>query len=97
MQKIGYVYIMASKRKGTLYVGVTNNIHRRVLEHKTALNKGFTEKYNCKILVWFESHDDIRTAIVREKHLKKWFRTWKLELIEENNPEWTDLSDGWYD
>jgi len=97
MQKIGYVYIMTNKRNGTLYIGVTNHIQRRILEHKMRLNKGFTEKYNCKTLVWFERYDDFRSAIVREKQLKKWLRSWKLKLIEASNPTWKDLADDWYD
>ncbi|MBL4745973.1 MAG: GIY-YIG nuclease family protein [Flavobacteriaceae bacterium] len=95
MQKTGFVYIIASKRNGTLYIGVTNDIRRRVQEHKTNLNKWFTEKYGCKTLVWYERFEDIRMAIAREKKLKKWLRNWKLELIEQQNPDWKDLSKGW--
>ena len=89
--KGGYVYILASKRNGTLYIGVTSDIVRRVWEHKESLVAGFTKKYDIKSLVWHESHDTIESAILREKQLKKWERTWKLRLIEKENPEWRDL------
>ncbi len=86
-----YVYILASKRNGTLYVGVTNNIARRIYEHKNDLHDGFTKKYKVHILVYAERYDDIRDAIIREKQLKKWNRAWKIRLIEESNPDWRDL------
>ncbi|HMQ70663.1 MAG TPA: GIY-YIG nuclease family protein [Ignavibacteria bacterium] len=86
-----YVYILANKRNGTLYTGVNNNLLRRVIEHKRKLIKGFTEKYNVDKLVWYEQTNDVRTAIEKEKQIKKWYRKWKLELIEESNPEWKDL------
>jgi len=86
-----YVYILASKRNGTLYIGVTNNLVRRVNEHKQKTVEGFTERYNVNILVYYEIFDDIRLAIVREKRLKAWKREWKIRLIEERNPEWKDL------
>lgn len=86
-----FVYILASKKNGTLYIGVTNDIVRRVYEHKQALVKGFTKKYNVKILVYFEEIDDVWLAIQREKNLKKWKRSWKLQLIEEENLNWNDL------
>jgi len=86
-----YVYIMASKRNGTLYIGVTNDLVRRVYEHKNKLVKGFTAKYNVNQLVYFESTTEIESAILREKQLKKWKRKWKLELIEKMNPGWKDL------
>ena len=92
-----WVYILASKRNGTLYIGVTNNIERRVLEHKNEINNSFTKKYNIKQLVYFEEFNDINDAILREKRFKKWKRKWKLYLIESNNPQWKDLSEGWYD
>lgn len=86
-----FVYILANKRNGTLYIGVCNNLFRRVLEHKRKLKKGFTEKYGINKLVWYEQTNDIRIAIQREKQIKKWNRKWKLKLIEENNPQWKDL------
>lgn len=86
-----YVYILASKKSGTLYIGVTNNLIRRVYEHKEGLFEGFTKKYNVKILVYYEIHTDIREAIKREKAMKKWLRKWKIELIEKMNPNWDDL------
>jgi putative endonuclease len=86
-----YVYILASKRNGTLYIGVTNDIVRRVYEHKNKLIEGFTKKYNIDILVYFEPYNDIRLAIVREKRMNAWKREWKIKLIEEQNPEWKDL------
>ncbi|RKY76174.1 GIY-YIG nuclease family protein [candidate division KSB1 bacterium] len=86
-----YVYILASKRNGTLYIGVTNNLARRVYEHKENEVSGFTSKYNVHKLVYFEESFDITSAINREKQLKKWKRKWKLELIEKYNPNWKDL------
>jgi len=86
-----YVYILASKRNGTIYIGVTNNLKKRIYEHREGLIGGFTKKYNVKILVYFESVSDINSALIREKQLKKWERKWKLELIEKKNPEWKDL------
>ena len=90
-----YVYIMSSINKNTIYIGVTNNIERRVFEHKNKLTKGFTEKYNCVNLVYYETHNQIVEAIYREKQLKKWNRAWKDELIESENPNWLDLSEEW--
>ena len=89
-----FVYILASSRNGTLYVGVTNDLVRRTYEHRNDLIEGFTEKYGVHMLVWFEEFGDIRDAIVREKRIKKWERAWKLRLIEEHNPNWEDLSRG---
>jgi putative endonuclease len=89
-----YVYILASGRNGTLYVGVTNNLIRRVGEHKRAEVPGFTKRYAVKKLVYFESCDDPAGAIEREKHIKKWYRRWKIELIEAHNPDWHDLAPG---
>ncbi len=91
MDKGGYVYILASERNGTLYVGVTSDLVRRVWEHREGAVPGFTSKYGVKSLVWFEPHDDIESAIRREKAIKKWRRAWKLSLIEETNPNWRDL------
>ena len=90
-----YVYILASKRNGTLYIGVTNNLERRMFEHKEKLVDGFTKKYNIINLVYFELTNDINSAILREKQLKKWNRKWKLDLIERDNPDWKDLSKDW--
>jgi putative endonuclease len=86
-----YVYICASKRNGTLYVGVTSDLVKRSWEHKNKLVRGFTEKYGVDKLVYFELHADAENAIRREKQIKKWNRAWKLRLIEEKNPEWNDL------
>ena len=89
--KTSFVYIMASQRNGTLYVGVTKDLIQRVGEHKENLNDGFTQKYGVHRLVYYEQRDDIEVAISREKRLKKWPRKWKLELIEKDNPRWQDL------
>ena len=86
-----FVYILCSKRNGTLYVGVTSDLIKRVYEHKNKLVDGFTKKYNVDNLVWYEIHETAETAITREKQIKKWKRDWKLQLIEENNPDWKDL------
>ncbi len=86
-----YVYILASKKNGTLYIGVTNNLIRRVYEHKNGLIDGFTKKYNVHILVYYEVVSDIGSAIQREKRMKKWNRQWKIELIEKENVDWQDL------
>ena len=88
-----YVYIMASKRNGTLYVGVTGNLVKRVTQHRLGHVPGFTKRYGVKMLVWFERHADVREAIMREKRIKEWKRRWKLELIERTNPNWRDLYD----
>ena len=79
-----------------LYIGVTNNLERRIIEHKNKLNKGFTQRYNVKKLVYFETTANIDSAIEREKQLKGWIRAKKVELINNSNPEWTDLSSGWF-
>lgn len=89
-----YVYMLASKKNGTLYLGVTNDIVRRGYEHRTKAVDGFTTRYGVDKLVWFEIYDDALTAITREKELKKWRRAWKIRLIEENNREWVDLYPG---
>ncbi len=88
-----YVYILSSEIRGTLYIGVTNNLIRRIYEHKNNLVEGFTKKYNIKNLVYFEETNDINEALTREKQLKAWKRMWKVELIENSNPEWKDLYD----
>jgi putative endonuclease len=86
-----YVYILASKIGGTLYIGVTNNLVRRVFEHREKLAEGFTKKYAVSRLVYYEVHSDVEAAIIREKQMKKWNRAWKVRLIEEDNPNWDDL------
>lgn len=93
MPKFYFVYIMASKRNGTLYVGVTNDLIRRAYEHKNKTKEGFTSRHDVSRLVYFETHEDVNEAIKREKQLKKWRRKWKLNLIEEHNPYWNDLAD----
>ncbi len=90
-----FVYIMASRRNGTLYVGVTNDLARRVSEHRLGTADGFTQKYGVKLLVWSDSFAQIADAIACEKRIKRWQRAWKLDLIERANPEWRDLSAGW--
>ena len=89
--KPGYVYIMASGRNGTLYIGVTSELAQRAWQHREGLVPGFTRKYNCKLLVWYEAHDDIQDARLRELQMKKWKRQWKLSEIEKMNPNWDDL------
>lgn len=91
MNRSGYVYILASESYGTLYVGVTSDLVRRIWQHREGLADGFTKTYQVKRLVWYEIHDDIIAAIAREKQLKKWQRAWKVELIQKANPEWRDL------
>lgn len=86
-----YVYILASQRNGTLYTGVTNDLKIRAWEHQHDLVKGFTREYGVHILVYYEQHSDIDQAILREKQIKRWKRTWKLDLIEKDNPNWDDL------
>jgi len=90
--KMYYVYILASKRNGTLYIGVTSNLEKRVEEHKQDIRKGFSSKYSVHKLVYFEMSQDVESAIVREKQIKKWNRAWKIRLIEQENPEWNDLA-----
>jgi putative endonuclease len=86
-----YVYLLASRKHGTLYLGVTRDLIRRVYQHRTKAAPGFTSKYGVGLLVWFEIYDDPASAITREKEIKKWRRDWKIALIEETNPHWTDL------
>ena len=88
-----WVYILASGKHGTLYIGVTNDLVRRVYQHKNKIIKGFTSQYNVHLLVWYEGYDDPTSAIEREKELKKWRRGWKINLIEQGNPNWDDLYD----
>ena len=90
--KYYYVYILASKRRGTLYIGVTNDLIRRIYEHKNGLVEGFTKRYKVYNLVYYQQCEDIESVIQREKHLKAWHREWKIRLIEETNPMWKDLS-----
>ncbi len=92
-----YVYILASKKNGTLYTGVTNNLSRRYIQHNANINEGFTNKYNVHILIYFEWYTDIRNAIKREKQLKKWKREWKIALIEKENMYWDNLFDKYSD
>ncbi|OPL12792.1 MAG: hypothetical protein AVO39_03770 [delta proteobacterium MLS_D] len=91
MERLPAVYMLASKRNGTLYTGVTSNLAKRVCEHKNGLAEGFTKRYSVHLLVWFEIHETMESAIVREKQIKEWKRAWKLKLIESANPDWEDL------
>ena len=91
MEKQFAVYIMASGRNGTLYLGVTSNLSKRAWEHRESVVAGFTSRYDVKTLVWYELHEEAEAAILREKQIKKWNRAWKLRLIEERNPNWRDL------
>jgi putative endonuclease len=92
VSKTYYVYLLASQRNGTLYIGVTNDLVRRAWEHREGMVPGFTKKYGVKLLVYYEVFDDIAAAIHRETRLKKYKREWKLNLIEQRNPDWRDLS-----
>ncbi|MCX5480622.1 GIY-YIG nuclease family protein [Kaistia geumhonensis] len=87
----GYVYLMSNRKDGTLYLGVTNNIARRAFEHREGILEGFTKRYGIARLVWAEWHDDIRSAIQRERTMKHWPRAWKVRLIHQMNPDWDDL------
>jgi len=87
------VYLLTSKRNGTLYAGVTSNLVKRIWEHKNNVVEGFTKKYGVHALVWYELHDSMETAIQREKNIKNWNREWKIKLIEKMNPKWNDLYD----
>jgi putative endonuclease len=89
-----FVYMLASRHNGTLYVGVTNDLVRRMSEHKEKVVPGFTRRHGVEILVWFEEHNHINDAIVREKQIKGWNRAWKIKLIEKNNSGWNDLAPG---
>lgn len=88
-----HVYLLTNKLNGTLYIGVTNDLKRRVFEHKQHLVKGFTQKYKFNKLVYLEEYEDVKEAIAREKQLKKWHRAWKIKLVEEQNRNWIDLYD----
>ena len=89
--KAGYVCMMASRKNGTIYIGVTSDLVKRAHEHREGLVGGFTKRYGCKLLVWFEASDDLQAARFRELQMKEWKRSWKVHLIEESNLEWTDL------
>ena len=93
IMKTYYIYLMASQKNGTLYLGVTNDLVRRVWQHKSNVNEGFTKKYSVHLLVWYEATIDVKVAIQREKQMKKWRRQWKINLIEKENPNWCDLYD----
>nr|WP_321231186.1 GIY-YIG nuclease family protein [uncultured Psychroserpens sp.] len=90
-----YLYLLASKKNGTLYIGVSNDLERRMFEHKNKLVEGFTSKYNVDKLMYFESFQYVNDAIQREKNMKKWKRQWKIDVIEKDNPNWEDLSVDW--
>ena len=87
-----FVYILSSKKNGTLYIGVTSNLQKRIWEHKNKIVEGFTKKYDVTRLVYYEQTNDVESALTREKQMKEWKREWKIKLIQENNPEWEDLS-----
>jgi len=89
--KSGFVYIMASRKNGTIYIGVTSDLTKRVYEHREGLIAGFTKQFGCKLLVWFEMFDDVQEARRRELQIKEWKRSWKIRLIEERNLDWGDL------
>ncbi len=91
MDKAGYVYIMANRKNGTIYIGVTSDLAKRVYEHREGLVAGFTKRYRCKRLVWFETFDDIQQARQFELQMKEWKRAWKIKRIEEENFDWVDL------
>jgi putative endonuclease len=91
MMKAGFVYIVASQKNGTIYIGATSDLMKRVYEHREGLVEGFTKRYGCKSLVWFEAYDDLQDARRRELQIKEWKRAWKIRLIEETNLEWDDL------
>ncbi|WP_226789122.1 GIY-YIG nuclease family protein [Polaribacter porphyrae] len=92
-----YVYIITNKKDEVLYVGVTNDLERRMFEHKNKLVEGFSSRYNLDKLIYFEAYQFINDAIKREKNIKKWKREWKINLIVEDNPDWKDLSEDWFD
>ena len=94
MDKQGFVYLLASGKHGTLYLGVTSDLLQRMYQHREEVMKSFTSEHQVKRLVWFDVFDRVTDAIVREKQMKKWNRDWKIRLIEENNPDWVDLTVG---
>ena len=89
--KAGFVYIMASAKNGTIYIGVTSDLVKRIWEHREGVVPGFTKRHGCKLLVWFEAYDDLDQARLRELQMKEWNRAWKIKLIEEKNLDWNDL------
>ena len=89
--KSGFVYIMANRKNGTIYIGVTSDLFQRVFQHREGMVAGFTKQHGCKLLVWFEQYDDLQEARRRELQMKEWKRAWKIRLIEEQNLEWNDL------
>jgi putative endonuclease len=91
MNKSGFVYLMANRKNGAIYAGVTSDLVKRTYQHRNALVDGFTKEHDCKLLVWFEAYDGLDEARLRELQIKKWKRDWKIRRIEENNPEWRDL------
>jgi putative endonuclease len=93
MDKPGYVYILANRRNGTLYIGVSSDLQKRIWEHRTGAVPGFARRYGCKSLVWYQAYDQLDGARARELQMKEWRRAWKLRLIEETNPDWLDLYD----
>ena len=94
MPRRGYVYIMASRRNGTLYLGVTSDLAGRAYQHRHGQADGFSKQYGCRLLVWYAAFDDIQDARARELQMKKWKRAWKIQVIEEQNPDWHDLFEG---
>lgn len=96
MEKQFFVYMMASQKNGTLYIGVTSDLKKRVWEHKNSVVEGFTEKYEAHRLVWYEAHGNAESAITKEKQMKEWKRDWKIKRVEEENPNWNDLYDRVY-
>ena len=88
-----FVYILASKRNGTLYIGMTDDFVKRIWQHRNDVIPGFTQRHGVKMLVWYEPHESPESAFIRERQMKKWNRTWKLELVEQTNPSWLDLAD----
>ena len=96
-EKSYYVYILTNKNDSCFYIGVTNDVFRRVYEHKSKLNQGFSFKYKLKKLIYYEEFFDVEEAITREKQLKNWHRDWKLNLVRKTNPLFLDLAEGWYE
>ena len=95
--KAGFVYIMANRKNGAIYIGVTSDLVKRVWEHREGVIGGFTSRYRCKLLVWFEAYDDLQEARQRELRMKEWKRVWKVKRIEERNLEWDDLYPGLFE